>query len=368
MIPLIKIKIDEEEKKSVLDVLESGMITQSKKVAQFEQEFSELCGTKYAIAVNSGTAALHSALYALGIKEGDEVITTPFTFAATANAIIMLGAKPIFADIEEETFNLDPKKVEEKITSKTKAILPVNLFGHPYEVENINELAKKYNLQVLEDACQSVCAKFKNKISGDFGDIAAFSFYATKNMMTGEGGMITTNKEEYAELAKRFRHHGQSEKTKYEYLDLGYNYRMTDISAAIGICQLKKIKELTKKRQKNAETLTRGLSGLNGLITPKTKDNNEHAFHQYTLRITEEFGISRDEFSEKLKEKGIGTAIFYPKCLHLHAHFSRFGYNKGDFPVAEKISQEVLSLPIQPYLQETELNKIIKVIRGLKDE
>lgn len=365
MINIAQPIIGEEEIEAVEKVLKSGMIAQGPKVVEFEKRFAKFCGTKYAVAVNSGTAALHCALYACGVKTGDEVITTPFTFVATANAIIMQGAKPVFVDILPDTFNFDPTRIEEKITKRTKAILPVDLFGQIYDVEAVKKIARKYNLKIIEDACQAHGAEYKNKKAGTFGDIGCFSFYATKNMTTGEGGMIVTNKKGYAELAKRFRHHGQSEKTRYQYFDLGYNYRMTDIAAAIGIEQLRKLDSFNEKRIRNAKILTEGLENIKGLIVPIVKKGYKHVFHQYAVRITDEFKVTRDKLVEYSKSKGIGTAIFYPKPLHLHPHFQKLGYKKGEFPVAEKVSKEILSLPVHPLVSERDIKFIIRTIKGI---
>ncbi|MCX6759631.1 MAG: DegT/DnrJ/EryC1/StrS family aminotransferase [Candidatus Nealsonbacteria bacterium] len=365
MIKIAQPIIKEEEIRAVEKVLKSGIITQGPMVVEFEKWFANFCGTKYAVAVNSGTAALHCALYATGIKERDEIITTPFTFAATANSIIMQRAKPVFVDILPDTFNIDPTKIEEKITQKTKAILPVDLYGQIYEVEAVNKIAKKYKLKIIEDACQAHGAEFNHRKAGAFGEMGCFSFYATKNMTTCEGGMIVTNSGRYAELARRFRHHGQSEKTHYQYFDLGFNYRMTDIAAAIGIEQLKRIDDFNKKRMRNAQMLTERLKNIKGLITPIIKKNYKHVFHQYTIRVTNEFKITRDELSQCLKEKGIGNSIFYPKPLHLYPYFRKLGYKKGDFPISEKISKEVLSLPVHPLVSEEDIKFIIKTIKEI---
>lgn len=365
MIKIAQPVINEEEIKAAIKVLKSGMITQGLKVAEFEDKFAKYCKTKYAVALNSGTAALHCALYACGIKRGDEVITTPFTFVATANSIIMQGAKPIFVDILPDTFNINPAKIEEKITKKTKAVLPVDLYGQVYNAEAVKKTAKKYNLKIIEDACQVHGAEYKGKKAGTFGDIGCFSFYATKNMTTGEGGMAVTNDKKYAELIKRFRHHGQSEKTRYQYFDLGFNYRMTDIAAAIGIEQLKKINHFSEQRIRNAKLLTEGLKNIKGIITPIVEKNYKHVFHQYTIRVTNGFRITRDKLSQYLTNKGIGNAIFYPKPLHLHPYFQKFGYKKGDFLVSEKLSKEVLSLPVHPLVSVKDIKFIIKTIKGI---
>jgi len=363
MISISKPLIGKEEKEAVLKVLDSGMLAQGPKVKEFEEKFAEFCGAKYAIAVNSGTAALHAALYSMGIKSGDEVITVPFTFVATANCIIMQGAKPVFVDVDEKTFNIDVKQIEKKITKKTKAILPVDLYGQIYNYPELKKIAEKYNLVILEDACQAVGAELDGKKAGTFGDTSAFSFYATKNMITGEGGMITTNNEKFAEMAKRFRHHGQSEQTRYEYYDLGYNYRMMDIQAAIGLEQLKKINNLTNKRIENALYLTKNLKDVKGIEVPFVKKNAKHVFHQYTIKVNP---VIRDRLVSYLKEKEIGTGIYYPKPLHLHPFFTKLGYKQGDFPVAEKLSKQVISLPVHPALTKDELDKIIKAIKEFK--
>lgn len=358
MIPIAKPLLGVEEQEAVKEVIASGMLAQGKKVEELESQFKEICNVKHAVAVNNGTAAIHASLYALGIKPGDEVITVPFTFVATANPIIMQGAKPVFVDVKKDTFNIDPEKVEEKITDKTKAIIGVDLYGQIYNFKKIKEIADKHNLRILEDACQAVNAELDGKKAGNFGGMSAFSFYATKNMVTGEGGIITTDSEEYAELAKMFRHHGQSEKTKYEYHDLGYNYRMMDLQAAIALVQLKRLDGLTDKRIENAKILTEGLSKINGIKVPLVKSDAKHVFHQYTIKVEPS---KRDKLVEYLKEKGIGTGIYYPKPLHLHKQFMKYGYKEGDFPVSERLSKEVISLPVHPGLTKEELDKIIQV-------
>ncbi len=357
--------VDHKELKLIEGVINSGMLAQGPKVKEFEEQFAKLCGTKYAVAVSSGTAALHCLTYAFGIKPGDEVITIPFTFVATANPVIMQGGIPVFVDIKEDTYNIDPELVEKAITEKTKAIIPVNLYGQPADWERLREIAKKHNLKLIEDAAQSVNSKYKSTMSGALGDGAAFSFYATKNLITGEGGMVTTNDPEIAELCKRFRHHGQSEQTRYEYHDLGYNYRMTDIQAAIGLIQMERISDLTKQRIKNAEFLDRELADVEGIVTPKKMEDRTHVYHQYTIRITEDFPISRDELNKKLREEGFISGIFYPKPLHLHPHFARLGYNKGDFPVSEKAAKEVLSLPVHPKATFEDLQRLVNLIKEL---
>jgi perosamine synthetase len=357
MIPISRPLLGVEEKNAAIAVIESGMLAQGKITKEFEERFATYCSSKFAIATNNGTSALHTALYALGITSGDEVITSPFTFVASANPIIMQGAKPVFVDIKEDTFNIDPSKIEEKITNKTKAIIVINLYGQVHDAKEIKKIAVKYNLKIIEDACQAVGAELDGKKAGTFGDLGCFSFYATKNMITGEGGMITTNNEKYAELCKRFRHHGQSEKTRYEYHDLGYNYRMMDLQAAIGLEQLKKIEKFNNQRINNAKTLTEGLKKIPQINVPFIKSEAKHVFHQYTIKTKR-----RDELMNCLKVNEIGFGIYYPKPLHLHPFFMRLGYKEGDFPIAEKTSKEVLSLPVHPSLTPEEVEKIIKTI------
>lgn len=365
MIVVSKPYIDNKEINAVKQVLKSGMIVQGPRVAELEKRFTEKVGTKYCVALNSGTAAIHAGLYGLGIEQGDEVITTPFTFVATANPVIMLNAKPIFVDVDENTFNIDPKQIEGAITSKTKAILPVHLYGRCSDMDSINEVAKKHNLAVLEDACQSHNAKYKGKYAGNLADAGAFSLYATKNMMSGEGGLLTTNSEEVYERAKRFRQHGMRQSGDYAYLDLGYNYRLTDVLASIALVQLDRLDKFTQKRQKNAKYLLKNISGIKGLILPNIDKDYEHCYHQFTIRITSEFPISRDEFVAKLKEQEIFSGIYYPKPLHLHPQFQKLDYKEGDFPVAEKLAKEVVSLPIHPLLKKEDLERVVSVIKSI---
>ncbi len=362
MIPISKPLIEKEEIDAVVEVLKSGMLAQGPKVQELESMFSKLCGSKHAIAFSNGTTAIHSAVIALGIKDDDEVITVPFTFVASANPILMERGKVVFVDVSEDDFCIDPEKIEEKITNKTKAIIPVDLFGQVYKYKQVKEIADKHNLKILEDACQAVGAEQDGVKAGNFGDVAAFSFYATKNIATGEGGMLITNDDKIARKVKIYRHHGQYEAVRYEYLELGHNYRMTDIAAALGVEQMKKIDRITKARTRNAGLLTEGLSSVKGIMTPKIMDGNTHVFHQYTIRVTEEYGHTRDELLEHLKKDEIGSGIYYPKPLHLHTHFMKMGYKEGDFPVSEMLSKQVLSLPVNPFVTKKDIEKIIDKI------
>lgn len=363
VIEISKPNIGKEEIERVVKVLKSGFLSQGILVEKFEEKIANYCGAKYAIAVSSGTAALHCALYGMGISIDDEVITSPFTFIATANAILMQKAKPIFCDIKEDTFNIDPSQIERKITKKTKVILPVSMYGHTYDVAEINAIAKNHKLRVLEDAAQSIGAEYKKRKTGSLADVTIFSLYATKNITSGEGGIITTNNETVAKNCRIFRHHGQKENTNYEYVSLGYNYRMNDVTAAIAIEQLKKIEKLTKIRRKNAKLLSLGLTNITGLILPTENTNYKDVFYQYTVRITGKFKVSREEFIRYLKDQSIVARVYFPKPLHLYPHIEKLGYKKGDFPIAERLANEVVSLPVHPLVSEKDINYIIKTIK-----
>jgi len=361
MITIAKPIIGEEEINAVVAVLKSGVIAQGERVEEFEEAFAKFIGTKYAVAVNSGTAALHIALLTHGIGAGDEVITSPFTFIATANSILFTGAKPVLVDIQEETFNISPDRIEDKITPRTKAIMPVHLYGQPCDMKRIMKVAEKYGLVIIEDACQAHGAEYEGRKVGSFGT-GCFSFYPTKNMTTGEGGMITTNDEDVARKARMLRSHGQRQ--KYIHETVGYNYRMTDIAAAIGLCQLAKLEEFNNKRMKNAEFLTERLRRIKGLVSPKAEPNVKHVFHQYTVRITEDFTISRNELITRLKKAGIGTAVYYPLPVHRQPLYQNLGYNDC-LPNSERAAREVLSLPVHPSLTREDLEKIVCAIQNI---
>lgn len=356
LIRLSQPTLSQREKDLVNEVLDSGLLVQGLKVRDLEESFARYCGTQFAIAVNNGTAALHTALAVAEIGVGDEVITTPFTFVATANSILMQGAKVVFADIEKETFNIDPEEVERKITAKTKAILAVDLYGHPADYLKLRELTKKHNLILIEDAAQAHGAECCGVRTGNLADISCFSLYATKNMMCAEGGIITTNNEKFSELSRRFRHHGQSE-TRYEYNDLGYNYRLTDIQAAIAIGQLEMLEKYTQRRIHNAKLYSNLLNGVQGIATPVTKSEVKHVFHQYTITC-DNLSVKRDNLRDYLKKQQIESGVYYAKPLHLHSHFRKFGYQVGDFLVSENIANRVLSLPVHPLISDRDIETI----------
>lgn len=361
MIPIAKPQIGEREKQLVMEVLNSGVVAQGPKVKEFEEKFAKYAGVKHAIATSSGTTALHVALLAHGIGPGDEVVTTPFTFIASANSILYCGAKPVFADINEETFNLDIKEVKKKITKKTKAIMPVHLYGNCAGIKELKEFADKKRLALIEDACQAHGAKENGKMAGAYST-GAFSFYPTKNMTTGEGGMITTNSDELNIKMRMLREHGS--KIRYYHEILGYNFRMTDINAAIGLAQLERLPSFNEARIKNAAALTKGLSKVKGITTPKVMPKTTHVFHQYTIRITEKYPVSRDELLNILKEKGIGTGVHYPLPIHQQELYKKLKY-KDKMPVAEKLAKQVISLPVHPAVTEKDLEYIIETISSV---
>lgn len=351
--------IDSEERRAVDEVIESGMLAQGPKVAELEEGWAKYCGTKHALAVNSGTAAIHCALYAAGVKEGDEVITTPYSFIATINPILMLGARPVLVDIDEETFNIDVSKIEAAITEKTKAIVPVDLYGQPCDWAELQEIAKKHNLKIVEDACQAIGAEYKGIKTGSLGDFGCFSLYATKNIMCGEGGVVTTNSDEAAVAIRSFRQHGMV--APYEYANLGYNYRMSDLHGAIAVEQLKKVEEFTKKRQENARKLNDVLAGVAGIKIPTISENRSHVYHQYTILLDKD--IQRDQFIASLRDKGVGAGIYYPKPLHAYPHIAKLGYKVGDFPVAEDLAARVVSLPVHPKVTDEDIEIIAAAVK-----
>jgi len=355
-IPISKPNITEAEKAAVMEVMESGFLAQGPRTALFEERFANLCGVKHGIAVSNGTCALLIALLANGIGPGDEVITTPFTFMATVNAILFTGAKPVFVDIDPETFNIDSDLIETAITPKTKAILPVHLYGQMCDMDRLQAIADKYGLKLIEDACQSVKASYKGKYAGSFGT-GTFSFYATKNLMTGEGGMITTNDDGVAEKCHMIRSHGM--KQRYYHDTIGYNFRMMDLQAAIGLVQLDRLEDMTARRRFNAGYLNQHIETV---ITPKVQEGYEHVWHQYTVKVNS--GRQRNDVIKSLNQAGIDVGIYYPVPVHKQKSIHDL---IGDvtMPVAEKMAMEVLSLPVHPLLSEEDLGRIVTEVNKL---
>ena len=349
MIPPAQPLIGNEEREAVDAVLRSGMVAQGPQVAAFEEEFSDFVDGRECIAVNSGTSALHLALIAMGIGPGDEVIVPSFTFAATGNSVAILGAQPIFVDIEPAHFTMDPASVQAAITPRTKAIIPVHLYGHPANMREINDIAARTGLRILEDAAQAHAAALDGRPVGAWGDAAAFSFYPTKNMTSGEGGMIVTGDPEIARTARLLRNQGMER--RYQNEVVGLNNRMTDIHAAIGRVQLGRLAEWTEQRQQNAKFLD---SHLEGVTVPAVAPGATHVYHQYTIRVPDE----RDQFAERLKDKGVGSGIYYPVPIHRLPAFDR----DLDLPSTEVAAAEVLSLPIHPGLSQKDLEVVATTV------
>ena len=349
MIQIASPQIGKEERDAVDRVLRSGIIAQGPEVAKFEEEFAKMCGVKYAVAACNGTTAGHLVMLASGLGPGDEVITTPFTFFATASVVMMAGAKPVFVDVEEDGFCLDPEKVEAAITDRTKAIHPVHLYGELADMPSFLKISEKHNLLLIEDSAQAHCANSWDGNAGSFGKAGWFSFYPTKNMTTSEGGIITTNDEEFANKCKVIRAHGMT--AQYQHTEFGYNYRMTDISAAIGREQLKKLSKFNSRRREIAEMYNSELSDL--VVTPKNRRG--HVFHQYTIRTEK-----RDQLKEFLFDRKINTGIYYPNLLFNYPSMEAY---KSSCPNAEILIKEVLSLPVHPALSDSDVFEVISSIK-----
>jgi perosamine synthetase len=353
--------IGEEEIQEVSEVLRSGVIASGPRVAELENAFARFAGTRKAVATNSGTAALMIALQALGIGPGDEVITVPFTFIASANSILYTGAQPVFVDVRAEDFNLNPEQLESVLTPRTKAVMPIHLYGQTADMDPIVGFCRQHRLFLVEDACQAHGAIYKNKKAGSFG-LGTFSFYPTKNMTTSEGGMITLDDEALALTCDMIRNHGSAK--RYYHDLLGFNFRMTDIEAAIGLVQLEKLTAANAKRRANASFYRDGLKGIPGLVLPQELPGRTHVWHQFTLRVTAECKINRDDLAQALAEKSIGSAIYYPLPIHRQVWFQKLG-TWPSFPVAEQLSREVLSIPVHPKLSQDDLTIVAESIREL---
>lgn len=368
--------LGEDEISEVVDTLRSGWLTMGPKTQQFEANFRDYVGSAEAVAVNSCTAALHLALVAAGIGEGDEVITSPLTFCATANTVIHQRAKPILADIKAEDFNLDPKQVEKKITSRTRAIIPVHMAGQPCRMDELLDIAHQYDLRVIEDAAHAIGASYKGQRVGSMSDATAFSFYATKNLTTGEGGMLTTNNEELAEVARNLRLHGLSHHAwkryqavgswYYEVIAPGFKYNMTDIQASLGLHQLARIDQFTEVRQHYAAIYSEAFAAIPEIQIPVAGPDLTHAWHLYIIRLTPDaLTINRDHFIEELKAENIGTSVhFIP--LHLHPFYqAEFGYAPGDFPITEAVYQGAISLPLYTRMTEADIYTVIEAVQRI---
>ena len=368
--------IGEDEIQAVVETLRSGWLTTGPKVRQFEEDFARYIGCRHAVAVNSATSALHLALEAVGIKAGDEVLVPTLTFAATAAVVLHLQAKPKLVDCRPETLNLDPDQLERAITAKTKAIIPVHMTGLPCEMGRILEVAKAHNLRVIEDAAHALPARFQKQRVGTIGDITCFSFYATKTITTGEGGMATTENPEWAERMRIMGLHGISKDAwkrytaegswYYEILSPGYKYNLTDLAAAIGIQQLKKCDQFWQARQRIAAQYAEGFQDVPEITTPALARDGQHAWHLYILQLNlERLRISRNEFVELLKQYQIGTSVhFIP--LHLHPYYREtFGYRPQDLPQASAAFERIVSLPLYPKMTEAQVLQVISAVREI---
>jgi dTDP-4-amino-4,6-dideoxygalactose transaminase len=360
-VPFVDLKAQHQEikaevEKAIKKVIEKSDFILGEELELFEKEFAEYCGVKFCVGVASGTEALWLTLLALDIKKGDEVIIPANTFIATALAVLMAGAKPILVEIDPKTYNINPALIEEKITPKTRAIIPVHLYGQPADMEEISKIARKYNLVVIEDACQAHGAFYKNKRCGSLGEAAAFSFYPAKNLGAyGDGGAVVTNLAEIAEKIKMLRDYGQKE--KYNHLVKGYNSRLDTLQAAILRVKLKNLEKWNKKRQKAAEVYKELLSGLD-LVLPFLAPERTHVYHLYVIRTKK-----RDELRKYLSQAGISTGIHYPVPLHLQPSLSDLGYKKGCFPVTESYSKEILSLPMFPHISSDQIGYVCQKIK-----
>jgi len=369
-IPLYKICWDEEDVKGVMEVIRRGMFWAiGPNIEEFERRVANYIGTKYAVAFNSGTSALHAALLAYDIKEGAEVIVPSFTFIATANSALFVGAKPVFADIEERTYGLSPESVEENVSSKTKAIMPIHYGGSPCRIRELKEIAEDHKLLLIEDAAESIGAHINGKKVGSFGDVAMFSFCGNKVITTGEGGMILTDSGEVYEKLKLIRSHGRLEKESYftsikipGYITLGYNWRISDITAALGLTQLKKLEKLIAMRRKNAAYMTKKISEISKVEPPSPPKGHFHIFQMYTIRVKDGEKV-RNQLKNYLAEKGVMTTIYFSPIHLTHFYREKFGFSGGELPVTEKISRQVLTLPMYPTLTQNDMDYIISNIK-----
>lgn len=370
-IPYGRQYVDDEDIEEVVKVLKSDFLTTGPVITEFEKKVADYVGAKYAVAVSNGTAALHAACYAENIKEGDEVITTPITFAASSNCVLYCGAVPVFADIDPKTYNIDPEDIERKITDRTKAIIAVHFTGQPCEMERIHEIADRHGLIVIEDAAHALGAIYEGKKVGSLSEMTTFSFHPVKHITTGEGGMVLTNHQELYERLKLFRTHGITREEHllrkndgpwyYEQLDLGYNYRITDIQCALGISQMKKLPYFLERRKEIAERYQEAFADCDNIQCPYQKPGCENAWHLYVIRIK---GGKRKEVFEKLREAGIGVNVHYIP-VYQHPYYQEHGYKDISCPNAEQYYEEAISLPIYPALKEAEQEYVIETVQKI---
>lgn len=367
--PIAKPYITKREKELVLEVLNSGNLSLGPKYLEFEKQFAKKIGTKYACAVSSGTAGLHLAMIAAGIGPGDEVITSPFSFIASANCVLYVGAKPVFVDVDPITYNLDPSKIEKKVTEKTKAILVVHIFGQAADMSQISKIAKKHKLKIIEDACESICAKYAGRNVGTFGESAVFAFYPNKQMTTGEGGMIVTNSKKIYKFCSSLRNQGRSENMQWlDHKYLGYNYRMDEMSAALGLAQLENLDYMISQRRKIANLYTKYLSKHADMIQiPRVGKSNIHTWFVYVINIKSP-KILRNKVISQLAIEGVSSKPYLPSIHLFDFYKKKFKYKKGDFPISEMISDSSLALPFYIGPKEDDIkyisNKVISVLKS----
>jgi dTDP-4-amino-4,6-dideoxygalactose transaminase len=364
MIPINKPFFDNEEIQAAIRVMESGILTNKSGsgfyVTQFEEAFAKYIGSKYAIALNSGTAALHSSLIAAGVSRNDEVLVPSFTFVATAEMVALIGAKPVFIDINPNTFCINPTKVEDAITNKTKAIIPVHLYGLTADMQPLLEIAKDHDLVLIEDAAQAHGAEYHNTKAGNLGDMACFSFYGSKNMVTGEGGMVTTNNREQADQIRLIRNHG--EVSEYKSIMIGHNYRMPELEAAIGLVQLQKLPKFLEHRQRNAKALSSSLNNIKTLQLMNVPQGYKHAWYVFTVRLKNATEDKRNGVVKTIRENKVGATIYYSKPIHLQGYYQKY-FSNYSLPETEIAAKQVFSLPVHPNISENELQHIIKVVK-----
>jgi len=363
--------LDEDDIRAVVGALRSDWITTGPRIDEFEQRFAEYVGAKYAVAVSSGTAALHAAVFACGIGPDDEVITTPLSFAASANCVIYQGGRPVFADVQPDTLNIDPKEIERKITDKTKSIIPVDYTGLPCDYDEIHEIADKYGLLLIEDASHAIGAEYKGKRIGSISDLTTFSFHPVKHITTGEGGMITTDNPEFAENLKIFRNHGittgareRQEKGAwfYEMVALGYNYRITDFQCALGMSQLAKLDSFLVRRREIVSKYNEAFAGLPEIITPPILEDRVSAWHLYVIRLDlGRLQVDHVEIFAALRAENIGVNVHYIP-VYWHSYYQKLGYKRGICPNAEAVYESLISLPIFPKMTDRDVNNVIEAV------
>lgn len=363
-VPLSQPDIGDAEINAVVDVMKSNILSLGKKIPEFESSLANFVGAKYGVAVSSGTAGLHLAVKSLGIGKGDEVITSPFSFVSSANCVMFEGAKPVFVDIDPNTYNIDIDKIESAITDKTKALLPVHIFGHPVDMHRIMDIAKKHNLKVIEDSCEAIGASIEGKCVGTYGDVGVFAFYPNKQMTTGEGGMLVTDNEELAKIWMSLRNQGRADMDLWlAHPRLGYNYRMTELQAAIGVEQIRRLQGILDRRHRVAELYQDMLCDYDKIILPKLPTNGTISWFVYVIQLNTDY--DREQFMRDLREKGVGCRPYFTP-IHLQPYMvEAFGYKKGDFPITEQISEKTVAIPFFTQMTEEQVKYVTDSIKKL---